>query len=85
MFKNDVPKDSVMRRHAEATLEFVRATVAATGKPPTFREIGVEFGFSRTTAEVVVAVLVEQGRVSVQPRVHRGIQLIGPKVKRPRP
>ena len=60
----------------QGVLEYIRREITQTGRPPTIREIGEEFGISSTNGvRYILNILQKKGYLSRQPLLSRGIEL----------
>lgn len=67
-------------RHDEA-LAFIRRFISLSGYPPSRREIADSLGMSVSTVQILIQSLIDEGLITVSPRVSRGVVITGSNMK----
>lgn len=72
-----MPKPLTRKQHA--VLAFINRSIDKRGFPPTFREIGAEFGYTPNGVQCHIKALRRKGHILSEPNIARGIRVTAPQ------
>lgn len=68
-----MPEPLTLKQHA--VLAFIQRSIDKRGFPPTFREIGAEFGYTPNGVQCHIKALRRKGHILSEPNIARGIRV----------